>query len=326
MTIFSGIRPSGPIHIGNYLGAIKNWLSLQEKNHCFFCIVDLHAITTPFEPKKLRKDILNLAALYLSLGLDPQKSSLFVQSQIKEHSELAWLLGTITPLGELFRMTQYKEKSQRLQASQINAGLLYYPVLMAADILLYQTEAVPVGEDQKQHVELARDIAQKFNYRFGGTFKIPKAIVPKEPARIRSLTDPNKKMSKTDDPRGAISFLDSPDEIRRGIMSAVTDSEKEIKYDPSRIGLANLLIIYSHIEDISLQETEERFEGKGYREFKEALAESLISFIEPIQSNYESWIEQPEKINAILESGRIKAQAVAEKTMFETKNKMGLCD
>lgn len=326
MTIFSGIRPSGPIHIGNYLGAIKNWLSLQEKHRCFFCIVDLHAITTPFEPKKLREDIVNLAALYLSLGLDPQKSSLFIQSQIKEHTELAWLLGTITPLGELFRMTQYKEKSQRLQPSQINAGLLYYPVLMAADILLYQTEAVPVGEDQKQHVELARDIAQKFNYRFGGTFKIPKAIVPEKPARIRSLTDPNKKMSKTDDPSGAISFLDSPEEIRKSIMSAVTDSKKEIKYDPNRIGLANLLIIYSHIENIGLQEIEERFKGKGYREFKEALAESLISFIKPIQSNYKTWIEQPEKINAILESGRVKAQAVAEKTILETKSKMGLCD
>ncbi len=324
MTIFSGIRPSGPIHIGNYLGAIKNWLALQEEHHCFFCIVDLHAITTPFEPEKLRQDIISLAALYLSLGLDPEKSSLFVQSKIKEHTELAWLLGTITPLGELSRMTQYKEKSQRLQASQINAGLLYYPILMAADILLYQTEAVPVGEDQKQHVELARDIAQKFNYRFGGTFKIPKAIIPGEPARIRSLTDPSKKMSKTDDARGAISFLDSPEEIRRNIMGAVTDSEKGIKYDQKRIGLANLLVIYSHIEGISLQETEEKFKNKGYQEFKESLAESLISFIEPIQKKYAAWIEQPEKIKAILESGQIKAQAVAEKTMSEAKKRMGL--
>jgi tryptophanyl-tRNA synthetase len=325
MTIFSGIRPSGPLHIGNYLGAIKNWLSLQSDNDCFFCIVDLHAITTPFQPEQLKKDILDLAALYLSLGLDPDKSSLFIQSKVKEHAELCWLLGSVTPLGELSRMTQYKDKSKSLKASEINASLLYYPILMAADILLYQTEAVPVGEDQKQHVELARAIAQKFNNRFGETFKIPKALLLKEPARIKSLSSPDKKMSKTDDPRGAISFLDSPEEIRKNIMSAVTDSDSSIKYDPEkRKGLANLLVIYSNIENITISEAEKRFAGQGYREFKEGLAESVINFVSPIQKKYKEWINQPDQIKEILESGQQKAQQVASKNIFEIKKKMGL--
>ncbi len=325
MTIFSGIRPSGPLHIGNYLGAVKNWLSLQNEHDCFFCIVDLHAITTPFQPEQLSQDITDLAALYLSLGLDPGKASLLLQSRIKEHTELTWLLGTITPMGELSRMTQYKEKSGQLKAPQINAGLFYYPVLMAADILLYQTEAVPVGEDQKQHVELAQKLARKFNHQFGKVFKTPKAIVPENAARIRSLRDPNKKMSKTDDPQGAISFLDSPEEIKGNVMSAVTDSEKEIKYDPNRRpGLANLLTIYSILEEITVQEAEKRFAGKDYRELKEALAESLIGFIQPVQEQYREWINQPQKIEAILKSGEDKARPVAEKTIRQAKIKMGL--
>lgn len=325
MTIFSGIRPSGPIHIGNYLGAVKNWLELQPENDCFFCIVDLHALTTPFQPDQLRKDILGLASLYLSLGLDPEKACLFVQSQVKEHAEMAWLLSTVTPVGELSRMTQYKDKSKQLKAAQINAGLFYYPVLMAADILLYQTEAVPVGEDQKQHVELSQSLARKFNNRFGSTFKVPKVLVPKESARIRSLRDPLRKMSKTDDPKGAISFLDTPEEIRSNVMSAVTDSGKQIKYDPKdRPGLANLLSIYAALENISPLEAEKRFADKDYRQLKEELAERLISLVEPIRSEYKKWMDRPEEVSEILEKGRQKAQAVAEKTAARAKENMGL--
>lgn len=325
MTIFSGIRPTGSIHIGNYLGAIKNWLDLQDNNDCFFCIVDLHAITTPFQPNRLPEDVIQLAAFYLSLGLDPEKSTLFIQSQVKEHTELAWLLGTIAPFGELARMTQYKEKSRQLKPDQINGGLFYYPVLMAADILLYQTEAVPVGEDQQQHVELTRSLAQKFNRQFGQTFKVPKVLIPKEQARIRSLRNPERKMSKTDDPRGAVSFLDSAEEIKANVMRAVTDSEKKIKYDPAnRPGLANLLTIYASLENISPKEAEQKFADRSYRDLKEELSQKLISFIQPIQAEYQKWMKQPEKIKKILEEGRAKAQPIAQKTVFQAKNKMGL--
>ena len=325
MTIFSGIRPTGSIHIGNYLGAIKNWLDLQDNHDCFFCIVDLHAITTPFQPNRLQEDVVRLAAFYLSLGLDPGKSTLFIQSQVKEHAELAWLLGTIAPFGELARMTQYKEKSRQLKPDQINGGLFYYPVLMAADILLYQTEAVPVGEDQQQHVELTRSLAQKFNRQFGPTFKVPKVLIPKEQARIRSLRDPERKMSKTDDPRGAVSFLDSAEEIKANVMRAVTDSEKGIKYDPEkRPGLANLLTIYAALENISPPEVEQKFADRSYRDLKEELSQKLISFIQPIQAEYQKWMKQPEKIKAILEEGRAKAQPIAQKTVLQAKNKMGL--
>lgn len=325
MRIFSGIRPTGTIHIGNYLGAIKNWLSLQDNNECFFCIVDLHAITTPFQPEQLKKDIFDLAALYLALGLDPKKVTLFIQSRIPEHSELAWLLGTVTPLGELSRMTQYKEKSASLPSSQINAGLLFYPVLMAADILLYQTEAVPVGEDQKQHVELSQDLARKFNNRFGSVFHIPKAIVPKDAARIKSLRDPSKKMSKTDDPQGAISLLDSLETIKANIMSATTDSETKIKYDPERRpGIANLITIYSVLNNININATEKLFIDKNYRDLKLALIDSLVFFIEPIQKEYKKWINSPDKIELILESGEDRAKKVAQETIRQVKQSMGL--
>ena len=240
MRVFSGIRPTGELHIGNYLGAMKQWIELQEKNECIFCIVDLHAITTPYESKNLQKNIFELAIAYLAAGLDPEKCILFVQSQVKEHTELAWLLGTITPLGELKRMTQFKEKSKR-HPEYVNAGLLNYPLLMAADILLYQTDLVPVGKDQQQHVELAREIARKFNQKFGKTFKEPKTLLPKIGEKIMSLKNPKKKMSKTDDPEGCIGLFDEPEEIRKKIMSAVTDLGREIKYDLNKKpGISNL--------------------------------------------------------------------------------------
>ena len=220
MRIFSGIRPTGELHIGNYLGAIRQWIELQEKNECFFCIVDLHGITTPYQPENLQKNILDLATSYLSVGLNPEKCVFFIQSRVKEHTELAWLLGTITPIGELQRMTQYKEKIKK-HPKYVNAGVLNYPVLMAADILLYQTQFVPVGIDQKQHVELARTIARKFNQQFGQTFEEPKELLPKIGAKIMSLQNPKKKMSKTDDPAGCIGLFDAPEIIKKDRKSVV---------------------------------------------------------------------------------------------------------
>ncbi len=245
MRVFSGIRPTGDVHIGNYLGAIKQWIELQKEHECLFCIVDWHAITTPFEPQKIQKYIQELAVTYLAAGVDAEKNILFVQSHVKEHTELAWLLGTVTPIGELFRMTQYKEKSEKLK-EQASAGLLNYPILMAADILLYQTDLVPVGEDQVQHVEMARNIAERFNRKFGETFKIPKAIIPQAGARIKSLSEPEKKMSKTGDSKGCISLFDEPKVIQKKVMAAMTDAGKEIRYDlENKPGISNLLTIYS---------------------------------------------------------------------------------
>jgi tryptophanyl-tRNA synthetase len=264
MRIFSGIRPTGELHIGNYLGAIKQWLELQEKNECVFCIVDLHAITTPYKPEVLQKNILELATAYLAAGLNPEKCVFFVQSQIAEHSELAWILSTITPLGELQRMTQFKEKSKK-HPGEVNAGLLNYPLLMAADILLYQTELVPVGKDQQQHVELAREIARRFNKRFGDTFKEPRTLLPKVGEKIMSLQNPKKKMSKTDDTRGCIELFEEPEVIKKKIMSAVTDAGKTVKYDPiKKPGISNLLTIYSLFSQKSIKDLEKKFQNASY--------------------------------------------------------------
>jgi len=230
MRVFSGIRPTGELHIGNYLGAIRQWIELQEKAECIFCIVDLHAVTTPYKAEKLQKNIIELAIDYLASGLNPEKCIFFIQSQVKEHSELAWILGTITPLGELQRMTQFKEKSKK-HPEYVNAGLLNYPLLMAADILLYLTDFVPVGKDQQQHVELTREIARRFNAKFGKVFKEPKVLLPNIGEKIMSLQNPKKKMSKTDDPRGCIELFDEPEIIQKKVMSAVTDPGKTITYD-----------------------------------------------------------------------------------------------
>jgi len=244
MRVFSGIRPTGELHIGNYLGAIKQWVKLQEENECFFCIVDYHAITTPFKPEEMERNIFDTLIAYLAAGLDPKKCTIFVQSHVKEHTELAWILGTITPLGDLKRMTQFKEKSKK-HPEYVNAGLLNYPLLMAADILLYKTDLVPVGKDQVQHVELTREIARRFNKMFGKVFKEPKVLLS-EGEKIMSLQNPKKKMSKTDDPKGCILLFDEPEEIEKKIMRAVTDLGKEIKYDPvKKPGISNLLKIYS---------------------------------------------------------------------------------
>ena len=324
MRIFSGIRPTGELHIGNYLGAIKQWLELQENDECVFCIVDLHAITTPFDSKKIQKNILDLTIAYLVAGLDPAKSIIFVQSAVKEHTELAWLLGTITPLGELKRMTQFKEKANK-HPEYINAGLLNYPLLMAADILLYQTDLVPVGKDQQQHVELAREIARRFNRKFGKVFKMPEVSLPKIGAKIMSLDSPKKKMSKTDNPKGCIELFTRPAEIKRKIMAAVTDPGKEIKYNlKKKPGISNLLTIFSLFSGKSIKELEKDFKGKGYEVFKKSLAELLIKSLEPFRRKRKELPKREVFLKEILEKGAKKARMVAQSTMIEVRKKMGL--
>jgi tryptophanyl-tRNA synthetase len=324
MKIFSGIRPTGDIHLGNYLGAIKQWIELQKEHECVFCIVDLHAITTPYSPKELQKEIANTLIVYLAAGVDPEKSIIFVQSQIKEHAELGWLLETITPMGELKRMTQFKEKS-KTNADYINAGLLNYPVLMAADILLYKAEGVPVGKDQEQHVELTRTIVRKFNQTFGQTFKEPKSLIPKEGAKIMSLTNPKKKMSKSDDSKGCISLLDSPEDITKKILSAQTDSGKDVIYNiTKKPGISNLLTIYSLLTDKPVKDIEKEFKGKGYGEFKKALAEVVVDYLEPFRRKQKELSLREVYVQEILKQGASRASTIAQETMKEVKEKMGL--
>ena len=322
MRIFSGIRPSGKLHIGNYLGAIKQWVELQKNQKCIFCIVDLHAITTPYNPKKLQKEILETAIAYLAAGLDPKKSILFVQSKIKEHRELAWLLNTITTVSELKRMTQYKEKTK--QHKSANAGLLNYPVLMAADILLYQTDTVPVGKDQQQHIEIARTLARRFNQKFGKIFKIPKAHHPKFGGKIMSLNNPLKRMSKSI-PQSCLFLFDEPKEIKKKIMAAVTDTEKQIRYNPSKKpGISNLLTIYSLFSNKSIQELEKEFKGKGYQDFKKSLANLLIKSLEPFRKKRKELLRREVYVKKLLNQGSKQAQPIAQSTIQKAKKNMGL--
>lgn len=324
MRIFSGIRPTGELHIGNYLGAIKQWLELQQRAECIFCIVDWHAITTPWDPKELQKNIFDVAIAYLAAGLEPEKCVFFVQSQVKEHAELAWLLNVITPIGELNRMTQYKEKARQFKTN-INAGLLNYPVLMAADILLYQTDIVPVGKDQQQHVELAKFIARRFNQKFGQTFKEPKVLLPKIGAKIMSSQNPKKKMSKTDDPRGCLGLFDEPDIIKNKIMTAVTDLGKEIKYNPEKKpGISNLLTILSLFSGKEIKEIEREFRGKGYAEFKKSLAKLLIDSLEPFRRKQKELLQREVYVKDILDKGAERARVIAQSTMQDVRKKMGL--
>jgi len=324
MRVFSGIQPTGDIHIGNYLGAIKQWIELQEKNECVFCIVDLHALTVPYEPKNLQNLILEKAIAYLAAGIDPEKSIIFIQSQVKEHTELTWLLNTVTPIGDLSRMTQYKEKSRKFK-DNINAGLLNYPVLMAADILLYQTDFVPVGEDQKQHVELARTIARKFNQRFGQVFKVPEARLPKTGARIMSLVNPLKKMSKSDSRESYIGLFDEPEQIKEKIMKAVTDTGKVIKYQPEKKpGISNLLTIYSLLSGKTIKDLEKKFKNKGYADFKKSLAELVINSLETFRRKRKELLSREVYVKEILNQGTKRAQIIAQSTIQEARKKMGL--
>ena len=322
--VFSGIKPTGNPHLGNYLGAIKTWVKSQDEFDNIFCIVDLHAITTPQDPKILKKRISEIAGLLLACGIDPVKSVLFVQSHIPAHSELTWILNCLTPMGWRERMTQFKEKSQDSK-ERASAGLFDYPVLMASDILLYNTEVVPVGEDQKQHVELARDIAKRFNQKYGETFTIPEVLIPSTGARIMGLDDPTKKMDKSDEhPNRTIDLLDSPDIITKKIQAATTDSEKDIVFDQNRPGIYNLLTIYQSFSGQSQEEIEAKFKGKGYGDFKKDLAEVVVGGLCPIQQKYQELTADPKKIDDILSKSAEKIRAIAEKTLSHVKEKIGL--
>jgi tryptophanyl-tRNA synthetase len=322
--VFSGIQPTGNIHIGNYLGATRHWASEQDKYDNIFCIVDLHAITVPQEPKVLKAKIREVTGLLLAAGIDPQKSIVFVQSHVPEHSELAWILNCTIPMGWMGRMTQYKEKSLK-QKEQVSVGLFDYPALMAADILLYNTDVVPVGEDQKQHVELARDAAQRFNNIFGETFVLPEPRIAESGARIMGLDDPTRKMSKSEDaPNHAIALLDSPDVIRKKIMRATTDSQTTVVFDPGRPGIYNLLTIYQTFTGKDKKEIETQFEGKGYGDFKKALAEIVTEGLRPLQERYNKLTADPGIIDSILNEGAAKARPLAQKTLAKVHKAVGL--
>lgn len=322
-TVFSGVQPSGALTIGNYIGSIRNWIDLQDDYNCFYSIVDLHAITVPQVPKDLRKNTLDLLALYLASGLDPEKSTIFIQSHVSAHTELTWVLNTMSYMGQLSRMTQFKEKSKRSEEN-LNAGLFTYPVLMASDILLYQTDLVPVGEDQKQHLELARDLAERFNNRYSETFKVPDPLIKKVGARIMSLQNSESKMSKSDDnENGYILLLDSPDIINRKIKRAVTDSLGLVKYSDEQPEVKNLINIYSAFSGNSIEEIESKYEGAGYGQFKKDLAEVVIEGLRPLQEKYDEYMKNEDYLEEVYRGGAEKAERVARKTLRKVYKKVG---
>jgi tryptophanyl-tRNA synthetase len=322
-TIFSGIQPSGTITLGNYIGALKQFVELQEEYNCYFCIVDQHAITVPQDRMELRKNIRSLAALYLAVGLDPDRATLFIQSEVPAHAQAGWMMQCVSYIGELERMTQFKDKSAGKDA--VSAGLLTYPPLMVADILLYSSDLVPVGEDQKQHLELTRDLAERFNKKYNEIFTIPEVRIPKVGAKIMSLQDPTKKMSKSDpNTKSFISILDEPKQIEKKIKSAVTDSEGIVRFDKeNKPGVSNLLTIYSILGGKTIPELENAYEGKGYGEFKADLAEVVVGVLKPIQDRYNQLMESSE-LDDILDRGAEKANRTATKMLKKMENAMGL--
>lgn len=321
--LFSGIQPSGELHLGNYLGAIKNWIHLQNNHDAFFCVVDLHAITVPQDPMQLRLRTLDIAKTYIACGIDPEQSTLFVQSQVSAHSELMWILNTITRMGDLDKMTQFKDKTGMIEKRERSGvGLYDYPVLMAADILLYDTEMVPVGEDQVQHLELARTLARRFNKRFGETFRVPDAYVMAEGARIMGLDDPGKKMSKSaPSENNYIALLDDPERAKKKIMKAVTDSGTTITYSKDRPALKNLINIFALLSDVSPQAVVSRFEGKGYADFKRELAEVVIGFLTEFQKQYRSLSDEDVLVH--LERGAMDANKIALSKIQDVRQKVG---
>ena len=324
--IFSGAQPSGKMTLGNYLGAIQNWTKLQDEYDCFYSVVDLHAITVPQEAKNLRANTMQLLAQYLACGLDPEKNTIFIQSHVSAHAELMWILNTMTYMGELSRMTQFKDKSQKSEAN-LNAGLFTYPVLMAADILLYQTDLVPVGEDQKQHLELARDLATRFNNRYSPAFKIPEPYIPKEVGRVISLQEPKKKMSKSDENENAFILLaDDADTIRRKIKRSVTDSLGVISYNDEQPGIKNLLEIYSKLGNKSIEELVAMYEGKGYGIFKEDVAEVIVESLRPIREQYNDLLNNKDYLEKVYAIGAEKAERQARKTLRKVYKKVGLIE
>lgn len=320
--VFSGIQPSGYLTLGNYLGAIRNWVGDQDRFANIFSIVDMHAISIPRDPTELRESIRTLAALYVAAGIDPEQSTIFVQSDVDEHAVLAWILNSVTPVGWLNRMTQYKSKSGK-EREQTTAALFDYPVLMAADILMYGAHYVPVGDDQKQHVELTRDIAERFNGMFGATFVVPAPMIGRVGARIMSLTDPTSKMSKSE-PEGAVGLLDHPDVIRRKIMRAQTDSFRDVVYDVARPGLYNLLTIYQLLSGLTQQEIEAHFQGKGYGDLKRGLADLVVDALVPIQARYQEIMADPPYVSHILTAGAEELRPIARATVEMVKERVGL--
>jgi len=320
--IFSGAQPTGNVHLGNYLGALRHWVALQHEYESFFCIVNYHAITLPQDPKLLAEKTRETARIYLAVGIDPEVSTVFIQSDVSEHAELTWILNCVARISELERMTQFKEKARK-QRENVGVGLFDYPVLMAADILLYQTDLVPVGEDQKQHLELTRDLAIRFNRDYGETFRVPDPFIPRVGARILSLSDPTKKMSKSDDdPNGCVMLLDDADTVARKFKRAVTDSGSEIRFDEARPAITNLLTIYRLMTGQQPQDVEAHFAGKGYAQLKGDLADVTIEFLRPFQARIRNIDD--EELNSILARGREKAQAIASATFQNVKTKMGL--
>lgn len=321
--VLSLVQPSGTPTIGNYFGAFKNWRQMSCDYDCIFGAADLHAITVRTEPKLLRERTISIYALLLAMGLSPEKSVIFIQSQVPEHAQLAWLLNCCTQFGEASRMTQFKEKSLR-HADNVNVGLFAYPTLMAADILLYQADYVPVGQDQKQHLELTRTVADRFNQTYGEVFKVPEPFIGKTGAKIRSLQDPSKKMSKSDDnPKGFISMLDEPAVITKKIKSAVTDSDARIAYEPGKDGIDNLIDIYSCCTGITPDKAVEEFSGRGYGDLKNAVAAALVAELEPIQAEYRRLVADKAYISECARDGAARAQAIAGRTLEKAMKKMG---
>ena len=321
--VLSGIKPTGQLTLGNYIGALRNFPKYQEQNDPLIFIADLHALTLPIDPEVLYNNTRDVAAYYIAAGLDPNKSIIFLQSSVHEHSELATILGNYAYMGEMSRMTQFKEKSEKLNEKSIGLGLFTYPVLMAADIILYDSKKVPVGEDQKQHVELARNLVERFNHRYGNILTLPEPVIPTMGARIMSLSDPTRKMSKSD-PKGDIFLKDEPAVIRKKIMSAVTDMEMSVRYDKeNKPGISNLMTIYASLKNITLEEVEKEFEGQNYGTFKRAVADTVIAELEPFQQRYKEIIESG-KLDEILKEGAEKASKIAKNTLNRVKNAIGL--
>ena len=322
--VFSGIQPDGELHLGNYLGAVRHWVALQERYSSFFCIVDLHAMTLPWDPADLSATTLRTGALLLACGVDPDRSIVFVQSQVAEHAELAWVLSCVARMGELRRMVQFKEKSKG-ETESVGVGLFTYPVLQAADVLLYQAHGVPVGEDQRQHIELMRDLAVRFNSRFGDTFTVPQPLISPAGARIMSLDEPTQKMSKSvPRPGSKILLIDSPDTIMKKVRSAVTDSGREVVAGEDKPALTNLLTIFSVVDGTDVAGIERRFDGSGYGDFKAALAESLIDRLAPIRDRYADLMADPGEIRRLLATGARRAAEVAGPTMDDVRARAGL--
>jgi tryptophanyl-tRNA synthetase len=321
--IFSAIQPSGTITLGNYLGALKNWIELQNEYDCIYALADLHTITVRQEPAKLRRNTLEAYALLLACGIDPQKSPFFIQSQVPEHAQLAWILDCYTQFGELQRMTQFKDKSQK-HPDNINAGLFTYPSLMAADILLYQADLVPVGVDQKQHIELTRNIAERFNGLYGQTFKLPEGYIPETGAKIMSLQDPTRKMSKSDENVNAsIAVLDRPEDIMRKFKRAVTDSEACVRRAPGKDGVNNLMGIYSCVTGKTDEQIEAEFAGRGYGDFKAAVGEAAVEHLRPIHEKFNEYIKNRDYLEQCYTEGARKAEAIARKTLRKAMKKIG---